>query len=332
MAVRRALRSAAALVLALGMACALPLAASAYATVAFTINDSRITESSGLAADPGAQRYWTVNDSGARGVAYALSTSGSVAGTLKYSAQPVDVEAVAMHGGRLYVADIGDNTEERDFVTVFYFDNARTGNQAVGYRAWDFTYPDGPHDAETLLVDGSGRLFVVTKDAEGAVYSAPRQPNRGGTNQLTKVGDAPPAVTDGTFLPGGKRIALLTYGAIEVVDAETYKRIGKIDIPVQAQPESLTVSLDKSSLLVGSEGRQSRVYSIPIPTKESASPKPTPSKSSSSTPSAEPDPSDPPTDGDSSTGRSRAGTLMALGIAGIVAGVSGAVVALVHKP
>ena len=172
---------------------------------------------------------------------------------------------------------------------------------------------------------------MVTKDAEGAVYAAPRQPSRSGTNQLTKVGDAPAAVTDGTFLPGGKRIALLTYGAIEVVDAETYKRIGRLDIPVQAQPESITVSLDKSSLLVGSEGRRSRVYSIPIPAKESASPKPTPGRSSS-TPSAEPEPSEVPADVEPSSGRSRAGTLMALGIAGIVAGVSGAVVALVHKP
>jgi hypothetical protein len=332
MAVRRALRSAAALVLALGVACALPLTASGYATVAFTINDSRITESSGLAADPGARRYWTVNDSGASGIAYLLNTSGKVTGTLEYSAQPVDVEAVALHNSRLYVADIGDNTEERDSVTVYYFDHARAGNRTVGYRSWDFTYPDGPHDAETLLIDGSGRLFIVTKDAEGAVYAVPRQPDRGGTNQLTKVGSAPAAVTDGTFLPGGKRIALLTYGAIEVIDAETYKRIGKIDIPVLAQPESITVSLDKSSLLVGSEGRRSRVYSIPIPPKESPSAKPTPGRSSRSTPSAEPEPSEQPTDVEPSSGQSRAGTLMALGIAGIVAGVSGAVVALVHKP
>jgi hypothetical protein len=331
MAFRRALRSAAALVLALGVACALPLAASAYATVAFTIADPRITESSGLATDPGAGRYWTVNDSGASGIAYLLSTRGKVTGTLEYSAQPVDVEAVALHAGRLYLADIGDNTEDRDSVTVYYFDDARPGNRTVGYRSWDFTYPDGPHDAETLLVDASGRLFVVTKDAEGAVYAAPRQPSRSGVNQLTRVGDAPAAVTDGTFLPGGKRIALLTYGAIEVVDAETYQRLGKLDIPVQAQPESITVSLDKSSLLVGSEGRRSRVYSIPIPTKESASPKPTPGKSSS-TPTAESEPSDVPTDAEPSSGRSRAGTLMALGIAGIVAGISGAVVALVHKP
>jgi hypothetical protein len=331
MAVRRVLRSAALVVLALSLATALPLTASAEAALAFTITDSRITESSGLATDLRTRGYWTVNDSGHGAVAYELNTNGKVVGTLQYQAQPVDVEAVAMHDARLYVADIGDNTAVRDSVTVYYFDNARAGDRSVGYRSWDFTYPDGPHDAETLLVDKSGRLFVVTKEGEGAIYAAPRQPERGGTNRLTKVGNAPAAVTDGTFLPGGKRIALLTYGAIEVIDAKTYKRIGELNMPVQAQPESLTVSLDNSSLLVGSEGRRSRVYSIPIPSNQSQSPKPTPTESSSD-PDPEPDPSDQPTDADSSTGRGRAGTLMALGLAGIVAGVAGAVVGLVRKP
>jgi hypothetical protein len=331
MAVRRVLSSAASTVLALGLATALPLTASADATVAFTISDSRITESSGLAADPEARAYWTINDSGADGVAYALNPNGKVIGTLQYRAQPLDVEAVALQDRRLYVADIGDNTAERPSVTVYYFNNAQANDQTVGYHSWDLMYPDGAHDAETLLVDESGRLFVVTKEAEGGIYAAPRVLKRDGTNQLSKVGNAPAAVTDGTFLPGGKRIALLTYGAIEIIDAKTYKRIEELTMPVQAQPESLTVSLDRTSLLVGSEGSRSKVYSIPIPAKASASPEPTATESSSE---ADPgsDPSDEPIDADSSTGRSRAGTLMALGLAGIVAGVAGAVVGLVRRP
>ena len=96
---------------------------------------------------------------------------------------------------------------------------------------------------------------------------------------------------------------------------------------MQAQPESLTVSLDKSSLLVGSEGRRSRVYSIPIPRTETESPTPT---ESSIDPG--PDPADPDDEAEPSSGRSRAGTLMALGLAGLVAGIAGTVVALIRKP
>jgi hypothetical protein len=330
MVVHPALRGVAALLLALGLAGALPLTAAGRDTVAFTINDSRITESSGLAADPAAGGYWTVNDSGDGAVAYGLSTSGRVVGTLEYRAEPIDVEAVALHDGRLYVADIGDNLAERQSVTVYYFDNPRPDDRTVDYHSWDFNYPDGPHDAETLLVDESGRLFVVTKDAPGAVYAAPRKPKRAGVNELTKVGGAPAAVTDGTFLPGGKRIALLTFGSIEVVDAKSYKRVAQADVPMQAQPESLTVSLDGSSLLVGSEGRRSKVHAIPIPREKTATPTPTPAESSSE-PNPEPDPSE-QAEEVGSTGRSRAGTLLALGMAGMVAVVAGGVVALVRKP
>ena len=331
MVVRRALRNVASLLLALGLAAALPLTASARDRVAFTITDPRITESSGLAVDEGAGGYWTVNDSGDSAVAYRLNTAGKVVGTLKYDAAPIDVEAVALHDGRLYVADIGDNSSDRESVTVYYFDSARPDNRTVDYNSYDFTYPDGPHDAEGLLVDESGRLFVVTKDAEGSVYAAPREPKRSGTNELTRVGSAPPAVTDGTFLPGGERIALLTYGSIAVLDAKSYKPIGYTTIPAQRQPESLTVSLDGSSLLVGSEGKRSKVYAVPIPPEETA-PTPTPVESSSSDPNPEPDPSEQAAGVESSTGRSRAGTFLAVGLAGIVAVVSGTVVALVRKP
>ena len=248
-----------------------------------------------------------MNDSGDSAVAYGLSTSGKVVGTLEYRAEPIDVEAVALHDGRLYIADIGDNLAEREFVTVYYFDDAEADDQTVNYHAWDFTYPDGPHDAETLLVDASGRLFIVTKDAEGAVYAAPRKPKRAGVNELTKVGDAPAAVTDGTFLPGGERIALLTYGSIEVIDAESYetRRRGPTS-PSRPSRSRSRSAWTGCSLLVGSEGRRSKVLRHPDPRdKENATPAPTPVESSSD-PDPGPDPSEEASEA-GSAGRSRAG-------------------------
>jgi len=326
MAVRRALRIALALLAAAGLAVGLPLAAAADDTVAFTITDPRIIESSGLARDPDAGGYWTVNDSGDAGVAYGISPRGEVTGTLTYRADPVDVEAVAMHDGRLYIADIGDNFSDRDVVTVYYLDDARPANQTVPYRSWEFRYPDGPHDAETLLVNDEGRLFIVTKGAPGAVYAAPVAPKRTAVNELERVGEAPAAVTDGTFLPGGDRIALLTvFGRVEVLDASTYQKVAEVTVPAQNQPESLTVSLTGKSLLVGSEGRDSKVYAIPLPAG---------SGSSTATPSDDGDEPAPPEDVEAgtNTGQSRARTLLALGLAGLVAIAAGSVVALTHKP
>jgi hypothetical protein len=299
-----------------------PSFAAAEDTVAFTIKDARIAESSGMAVDPAGNMYWTVNDSGDRGVAYGIGLDGKVQGTLNFRAQPIDVEAVAVHDDRLYVADIGDNNGRRNFVRVFYFNDPRANGLTVTYHAYDFSYPDGAHNAETLLVNDSGRLFIVTKGQDGAIYAAPKKPDRQGVNELKKVGSAPSDVTDGTFLPDGDKIALLTYSEITVIDASTYEVLASSRIPHQPQAESLTLSLDEQSLLVGSEGKKSKVYSVSIPS--AATPTPTPSEE----PQAE---TDVPED-QAGAIQNQKGTLLALGLAGFVALVAGTVVALVRKP
>ena len=329
MSVRRALQSAGAIVVALALCGLFPSIAAAKATVAFTIKDERVVESSGLARDTVASLYWTVNDSGASGAAYGVQPNGKVRGSLNYRAQPQDVEAAAVHDDRLYLGDIGDNDEQRDFVRVYYFDNPRANGLTVDYRAYDFRYPDGSHDAETLLVNGKGRLFIVTKAAgKGGIYAAPKKPSRNGVNDLERVGTAPALITDGTFLPGDQQVALLSYDSVRVIDADTYKTVATARIPRQPQAESMTVSLDAKSLLVGSEGKRSKVYEMPVPGAKTQTPTPTPSDNPGQT-----DPGDvPDEDTEPSAGQSNAGTFFAVGLAGFVAIVAGVVVALVRKP
>ena len=352
--VRRRVAAALAGVLALtllGWSVALPAAA---ATVEFTITDPDIIESSGLATDTEAQRYWTVNDSGAAGIAYALDDRGETQGTLEFRVEPVDVEAVAFHEGRLYVADIGDNRARRDSVTVYFFDDAAPATKPVVYKAYDFSYPDGPHDAETLLVDGDGRLFIVTKGVEGGIYAAPTSPSRQGVNELERVGDAPAFVTDGTVLPDG-RFALRTYVSVEIVDPDSYEVVARAATPAQKQGESITTTFDGKDLLVGSEGRRSKVLRMDVPTALDAAPTP-----SASPPSTSPSPSATQTQSPSATGgaaspspsggedsaaseddvpedpgasaTSRQGTLAALGLAAAIAIVAGSVVVLIRRP
>ena len=225
---------------------------------------------------------------------------------------------------RLYIADIGDNSGERDFIRVYFFTNPRANGLTVTYHAYDFSYPDGQHNAETLLVDESGRLFIVTKGRKAAIYEAPAKPEREGVNELEKVGSAPSNVTDGTFLPGGDRIALLTYNSVEVIDATSYEVKESAPIPDQPQAESLTLSLDEKSLLVGSEGKKSKVYAIPVPSEAT----PTPTPGDSTDPGAE---TDVPEE-QANSWQSQRGTLLAIGLAGFVALVAGTVVALVRSP
>ena len=332
---RPARRGLGAALLALLLAGGLPAVAAAEDTVAFTIDDRRITESSGLARDVPNDLYWTVNDSGDGGTVYGLEDDGTLRGTLNFRAQPTDVEAVAVDGSRLYVADIGDNEAVRDQVSVYFLTNPRANGLTVTYNSFDFRYEDGPHDAETLLVDPDGRLMVVTKGAQGGIYQAPQAPSRSSTNELRRVGDAPALVTDGVFLPDG-RIALLTYGSVEVLDGQTYAPVSSTPIPRQPQAESLAVSLDGTSLLVGSEGRRSTVYALPLPGAEGGetpTPTPTAAPSGDATPAdSGEDPDAEASDEGTAPSAGRRGTLLAVGLAAVVAVVAGVVVGVVRKP
>ena len=324
MAWRRALRGGGAVGLAALLVGWFPTAASA-ATGGFTVTDSRITELSGMARDPQANLYWAVNDSGDSGVVYGVTSNGKVRGTLNFRDDPTDVEAVAVHDDRLYVADIGDNEAKRDDVRVYYFDEPRASGLTVSYRAWDFRYPDGPHDAETLLVTETDRLYIVTKGAEGGFYRAPAKPSRSGTNELTKVNDAPALVTDGVVLPGGQQIALLSYTQLTVVDAKSGDEVASAPLTGVKQAESLALSLDGQSLLVGSEGKRPKIVAMPIPgAAASASPSPAPSEAGGE----EEDPADVP----STPLPAQKGTWLAVGLAAVVAVVAGTVVGVVRRP
>ena len=317
---------------AVGLLLSAPLIlASAATEVAFSIRDPRITESSGLVRDTKLDLYWTVNDSEEEGTAYGIDSDGNVEGIVGFRAQPQDVEAVAMSGRRLYIADIGDNRAKRDFVTVYWLNDPEPDNKTVSYRSYDFRYPDGAHDAETLLVK-NGRLYLVTKELGGGIYRAPKEPSRSGVNKLTRVADAPAFVTDGVFLPGGDRIALRTYVSVEVLDADSYATVARAESPYLKQGESVSLALKGSSLLLGSEGRRSPVVEMAVPTSMADTPSSggTPPPSSTPTPptpsvdaAQEPEPVDEPAQ---PTAR-RVGTTLALALAGLVALVAGVVVA-----
>lgn len=269
--------------------------------------------SSGLARDVNAGLYWTANETGDRGVVYGLTTTGAVRGTLNYRAKPVDVEGLAVVNDTLYVGDIGDRTRTRGLITVYRFDNPRATGLTVTYRSYDFAFRDGPKDAETLLVTESGRILLVTAGKNAAIYAGPRQPSRQVLNRLTKVADAPDDITDGAFLPGGKKIALRSNRTVYILDAGSYETVVSAELSTQPKGKSLAISLDGESLLLGTQGRNAKVYAVPIPTKV--------------TPSASPSID---AQNEEVAGMGRRGTLLALGLAAIVAVVAGVVAGVIH--
>ena len=237
---------------------------------------AELPEGSGLAASrrtPG--RFWSHNDSGGP-VLVALDGTGRVVGRLTISGAAVeDWEAVAVgpcpSGSCIHVADIGDNDAERRRITVYRIvEPVEASGSAKVADVLHATYPDGAHDAETLLVTPEGRLFIVTKGDTGPVslYRFPNELRSGATLALERVGEArdpgPPAkndrITDGAVSLDGHWIVLRTtqaltfYRAADLL-AGDWREAGRVALGTLGEPQGEGVTFGSNdSLYLMSEG------------------------------------------------------------------------------
>ncbi|MFF4005734.1 WD40 repeat domain-containing protein [Streptomyces sp. NPDC001717] len=271
----------------------LPSAAVASGTPgasSFTITDPRIKESSGLAASrihPGV--YWTHNDSDDGPYVYAVdsATGKTVARvTLTGIGKPRDVEAISLGpDGQLYLGDIGDNLNGTwDHVWIYRFEEPKELAD-VTVKATQFTvrYADGPRNAEALMVHPvTGRVYIASKDeSKGGLYEGPAELSTGSSNVFRRVADVP-WVTDGAFSPDGARLTLRGYFMARTYPFKDGRPEGegeRVDAPWQGQAESVTYTPDGRTLMFGSEGVNSRVVAVPVPSA-------TPSPSASAAPAA----------------------------------------------
>ena len=185
-----------------------------------------LPEGSGVAASrrsPG--RFWAHNDSG-EPVLFALDAKGAVQGKVRLAKATVnDWEGIAVgpcpDGSCIYLGDIGDNDAGRRDIAIYRIpepaDASGTVERADVFRA---RYPDGAHDAETLLVTPRGEILIVTKGETGpvALYRLPLDARPGSTSTLEAVGKprdggkpaAGERITDGAVSPSGEWTALRT--------------------------------------------------------------------------------------------------------------------------
>lgn len=220
---------------------------------------------------------WVVEDSG-EPTTHAIAPDGSDVGSITLDGwNNRDTEALAMGpGATLWIADIGDNEAARESVVVHVVDEPEDdADVVVTPTSYRMTYPDGPRDAETFLVDPTtGRGYVVSKAVQGGqIFALPDRLADGETHELVPVASAPPLITDGAFTPDGGRVVLRDYFAAFVYTVErdadgVLSGLGAptaLDIPAQEQGESLAISADGSTVLVGSEGVDEPIHAVPLP-------------------------------------------------------------------
>ena len=243
---------------------------------------------------------YTHNDSGDRARFFAVGPDGVTRTVYTLpGVQARDWEDLARspdERGRscLWLGDIGDNRASRSNGILIH----RVREPEPAARAAVTTerptdsrlrYPDGPHDAETLLVHPrTGRVYVVTKPLAGAVgvYAAPVQLDPSRPNALSLVARFSPRstgtpggpdlgplanvlVTGGDIAPDGSRVAVRTYTdvyewAVPGDDvAAAFNGAPEVSpLPPTRQGEGLGYSRDGTALLTSSEGVGAPVYGL----------------------------------------------------------------------
>lgn len=230
----------------------------------FEIDDPAITESSGL-VDLG-RRMVTMNDSGGEAVLYVLdSRTGRTVATTRYADEVRDVEALAPAGdGEVWVGDIGDNAGVRSEVRVYRVP-AGDSNRSLRAPSYALVYPDGPHDAESLVVGRDGRLRIITKSfLGGRVYVAPRTLDPDRPNRLRAGAPVDVIATDAALFPDGRHVLVRGYNGASVFTFPAFRPLGRVDLPVQEQGEGVSIG-STGRIRVSSEGSRSQVWQVPLP-------------------------------------------------------------------
>lgn len=250
------------------------------------LTDRRLAETSGLAWS--LDGLLVVNDSGNPSTVYRLDDRCAVVGTRAVPVPGRDVEDLARTAdGTLWLADTGDNGHARTSVAVIRLPPGG-GEQVIR-----LTYPDGPHDAETLLMPADRRPVLVTKDVSGrsGIYdTAAPLPAGSGPVPLWRAGTAtvPPSDTPGGPTPfgaglytggalsaDGRVAALRTYtdawlypvaapGSADAVVAALGAVPVKIPLANEPQGEAIAFGVDGTLLSAGeSPGTRATVRSVP---------------------------------------------------------------------
>jgi hypothetical protein len=193
-----------------------------------TIPSSQLPELSGLASSQQhAGTLYAHNDSGDTARFFAIDESARFLARIDMpGALAIDWEDIAVgrcpSGWCVFIADIGDNDLNRTECTIYRVPEPTTvptdgSTITTTFDRLPFVYPDGLHNAETLLVDPqSQRIFVVTKE-EGSVSSrvyelpSPVTPNVRATLVFVGTLSVPwtaGAITGGAFNSCGDRVLI----------------------------------------------------------------------------------------------------------------------------
>ena len=241
--------------------------------LAKSVSPGILDEASGIADSKQNPGYlWVQQDSGNPNDIALLSHDGNFFKTIKLNLAPNrDWEDMALANGPvdgtsyIYLADIGDNSLISPDYFIYRFAEPAASASVIGaVDKISFQYPDGSHDAETVLVDNSTKdIYIITKqDIPSRVYKLSYPQSAGAINTATLSGSLPfSGATSAAVSPDGKEILIKTYTAIwewKKDEGETIEQAltgTPVPLPYQLEPqgEALCFKNDNTGFFTLSE-------------------------------------------------------------------------------
>lgn len=230
------------------------------------IAPGQIDEASGMVdsrSQPG--NLWVEQDGGSPAELALLGYDGKLKGKIAIpNAQNIDWEDMSSGPGPqanvnyLYIGDIGDNNGEYGSRTIYRFPEPANLSAPVSQvERINYRYPDGPRDAEALLVDPQTRdIYIVSKrEARVRLYRLKYPQNINEVSVAEALGELPMSVVTGAAIStDGSEILLRTYtniyyykrkagqslpDAIQLQEAQT--------IPYRLEPQGEAVCFDRDA-------------------------------------------------------------------------------------
>ncbi|RFU40653.1 hypothetical protein DZF91_15970 [Actinomadura logoneensis] len=236
-------------------------------SVAFRAADARLSDPGALArgiAHPDV--WWTLDARGHR--LFAVGDDGRTRASFTVpAARGWDTLAVVKGdggAGTLYLADLDAGGARHDTLTLYRVpEPAKLADAALTARKYQVSYPDGAHEAGTVLGDpAEQRLYVVTRTATAAsVYALPAALGSRVGNRLTRVRRLPFGVRGGAFAPDG-RVVLRGTGDVRVL-AGIRDKVVQV-LRTGAKGDAVAVAPDGRRVLIAENGSRPRVLALPL--------------------------------------------------------------------
>ncbi|WP_316831452.1 hypothetical protein [Pedobacter aquatilis] len=258
---------------------------------------AEISETSGLfiAKD---NLFFVHNDSGDTSRFFAIDAKGNLLSTIYFKGDPsikhlgvTDCEDIAGGPGPIknknyiYLGDIGDNAGKHPYVTVYRFPEPGklSAKMQIEGESVQLKYPNGPQDAETLMVDPLLKELIIISKRQDTVgiYSTPLLFKNKDTLTMKKQGSLylpgkglVKYVVSGDISRDGRQIIVKTYTNVyywmrkgnEPIAQTLARTPVRLPYTLEPQGEAVGFTPDGKAYYCISEGKNAVIYRYAIPT------------------------------------------------------------------